>query len=76
MIKFLIISVLIFYVVFRLGGFLLRFFLLPLFKASGETAQGRQTKKKGDINIDFIPEDRASKKNSQNGEYIDYEEIK
>jgi hypothetical protein len=76
MFKFLLISILVFYVVFRLGGFLFKLFLLPLFKTQGDSGSNGNSKKNGDIHIDYIPEDRKNKKSSQSGEYIDYEEIK
>jgi len=83
MLKFLIISVLVFYVVYKLVGFLLK----SLFVVSGkdkrdgrfhyQEKQGHHKPKDGNVEIDYIPKDKSKKgKKNEEGEYIDYEEVK
>jgi hypothetical protein len=87
MIKFLIITFLILYLVFKFGGFLLRIFFNTLGnrvhqKFAEQGANGHtysKTKPKGsNVEVEF-----AANKNGQNGkpefkggEYVDYEEVK
>ncbi|GAA5031916.1 hypothetical protein GCM10011506_24850 [Marivirga lumbricoides] len=87
MFKVLLITFLIGYIFFKVGGFLFRIFLGGL-GAKYATQNGRQhfnnqsqqKKKTADgINIEFVPEDDKNKRSASNfkgGEYVDYEEIK
>lgn len=81
MVKFLIISFLILYLVFKLGGFFLRMF----FRSLGARAQQKYTEQKGfyktskpqGSNVDIEYEKAKAKKTViKGGEYVDYEEIK
>ena len=88
MLKFLIISFLVFFLIYKLLGFFFRM----LIRGSASQYQQQQHQYKnsnqnrkpsdGNVNIDYIPEDRSKKvkskadPNYQGGEYIDYEEVK
>ncbi|GEM_PF-317304 len=96
MLKFIIISVLFIYVVYKASDFILRMI-------DGITGGGRRMKNtnqrgrsfgpehrrqqhrnhhhpKGDVNIDYVPEDQTKNKNPsegfKGGEYVDYEDVK
>lgn len=86
MFKVLLITFLIGYIFFKVGGFLFRIFLgrLGAKAAYNQSRQNysqntQQKKRTADgINIEFAPEDKnkRSAKNFRGGEYVDYEEIK
>ena len=86
MFKVLLITFLIGYIFFKVGGFLFRIFLGRLgakyASQNGRqqyTNQSQQKKKTADgINIEFVPEDKnkRSASNFKGGEYVDYEELK
>ena len=83
MLKFLLIFFIIFYLVFKVGGFLVRLFLGNLVKQNRQqtyqydTAQKKQPRD-GNVHIDYIPEEGQDKepKEYKGGDYIDYEEVK
>ncbi|HYG39892.1 MAG TPA: DUF4834 family protein [Cytophagales bacterium] len=85
MFKFIVISIICFYLLFKVVGLLFR----VLFSAMGSNTPPRSvfgsggfsknnSKRRpasGNINVDYIPEDK-SKKEFKGGEYVDYEEVK
>lgn len=86
MIKFLIITFLVCYLIYKLGGFLLRTFFISLgnkmqdsqsFQQSRTAYQHRRTTN-GNVDIDYIPKNGKSKKvqDFKGGEYVDYEEVR
>lgn len=42
---------------------------------SSQQGKSKKQKKEGEVNIDYVPEDEKKKKDSDLGEYVDYEEI-
>ncbi|MGK7391353.1 MAG: DUF4834 family protein [Candidatus Cyclobacteriaceae bacterium M2_1C_046] len=81
--KFLIISFILFYIIFKLFGF----FFKILLRGSAQQQQyhyGNNNHQKkpsdGNVTIDYIPKDRKNQKkapvNYKGGDYIDYEEVK
>lgn len=83
MLKFLIILFLVGYVIFRMGGFIMRM----LFSGLNQQRQGnfnsqsyRQPNKKkapgSNLNIDHIPNNEKEGKKYDDGEYVDFEEVK
>lgn len=87
MIKFLLISFLIFFIVFKLLKFFFKLFLVRgaaqfqqrQYQSNSQNYQQRYQKpREGNINIDFIPNKKKEReeKTFKGGEYIDYEEVK
>ncbi len=85
MIKFLLILFIVFYLLWKVGGFLFRNILLKSFMKQQQAnfQQGKQQQKQyrrpanGNVNVEFIPPESTSKgKTFKGGEYVDYEEIK
>jgi hypothetical protein len=87
MLKFLLISILCFYVFYKVSGYFFRF----LFYVLGNRAQHninktfeqqqRASKKAkpadGNVEIDYVPNSGKGNKNDfKGGEYVDYEEVK
>ncbi len=77
MLKFLLILGIIFYLIYKVSGFITR----GLFTTgSSRRAQtGRRNKSKmhpsdGNVDVDYIPKDRKSD-SFKGGEYVDYEEV-
>jgi len=86
MIKFLLITFLVCYLIYKLGGFLLKAFFISVgkkmqgsqsFQQSRTGYQHRRTTN-GDVDIDYVPKNGNSKKPGEfkGGEYVDYEEVK
>lgn len=92
MLKFLLISFLIFFVVYKVIGFVFRLMLRSSVNYQQQQQQqqsryryssnGQSTGRRpadGNVNIDYVPKDeneKAKKDNYKGGEYIDYEEVK
>ena len=78
MIKFLLIVIAFFYILSKIGGFVLR----RLFGAAAQQAQQQQraqTRKStdGNVHIDYAPKKgEKSSKNFKGGDYVDFEEVK
>lgn len=87
MFKFLIISFLVMYLLFKLGGFFIRalFYLIgaritkkhaATFAREYQQAQKRE----GEISIEYVPSNNGKSKpqvsKSKDEEYVDYEEVK
>jgi hypothetical protein len=87
LLKFLLITFLVIFVVIRLGGFVFR----ALFWMLGARAGGRNIHSQphpgqrpqprtstGEINIDYVPDQNTKNKKAgfYGGEYVDYEEVK
>jgi hypothetical protein len=77
MLKFLIIFFAIFYLLYKVGGFLLRgFFVSSTTHQTPPHQKKSQKVPNSDLNIDYMPKDRKkSKKDFDGGEYVDYEEV-
>lgn len=83
MLKFLVITFLIGYLIFKLIGFAFRSVLRSSASSYGQQQSNQQSNysgKKpsdGNVNIDYVPKkDQRDKKNFKGGEYVDFEEIK
>lgn len=84
MIKFLLILFLVFYLLWKVGGFLFRNILVKSFikHQQGNFQQSQQQKQyrkppNSNVNVEFIPpENKVKGKTFKGGEYVDYEEIK
>lgn len=80
MLKFLLVTILILYLMYKVGFFLLKTVFRHL---SGENAdeyrnQQKRKPRDGNVHIDYIPKKGKSKrkKGATAGDYVDYEEIK
>ncbi|MEQ8358380.1 MAG: DUF4834 family protein [Cytophagales bacterium] len=82
--KILLVLFLVYFLVFRFFGLLIRPFLSFLFTQQGNRynsesfgSGGSQRTREGELKIDHVPNDKAKKgKNFDGGEYVDYEELK
>ena len=92
MLKFLIISIIFIYVVYKVSGFLLKIFY-PIQNARRAQAeferqrdfgpeyrrQQKQQPPNGNIYVDHVPEERKKSRTTEDfkgGEYVDFEEVK
>jgi len=81
MLKFLIILFLVFYLVYKFGGFLLKglFSTNEAGKKDKEFKRERSSKFKpsdGNVNVDYVPREGSKKPgNYKGGEYVDYEDV-
>ncbi len=84
MLKFLLILFLIFYLVYKLAGFLVRVLVVNAAEqhqkqyqqhAKAQAAQSKKAKG-GNVNIDFVPKDPKQGGQIKGGDYVDYEEVK
>lgn len=83
MIKFLLITFLIIYLLFKIGGYLFRIFFWSL---GGKMQDGHTNNRhasnvrppNSNVDIHYVPKDKKEKKEKafKGGEYVDYEEIK
>jgi hypothetical protein len=78
--KFLLVLFLIYFLVFRFFGFILKPFLGMIFSQAKQRHTGdtytHSSQKEGEIRIDQIPSsNKKSSKNFPGGEYVDYEEM-
>ncbi len=80
MFKFLLIIGLIFYVIYRVAGFFFKMvFLSAQQRSQGGSHAERQSQsrpKSGNINIDYVPQDKKHKNDFKGGDYVDFEEVK
>lgn len=85
MLKVIIISVLVIYLVFKLVGFAFRIMFGAAYEQQKRTRQAQQqqnnTRRKApnsNLNIDTQPENKQGRSNKEykGGDYVDYEEIK
>ncbi|MBU2915440.1 MULTISPECIES: hypothetical protein [Reichenbachiella] len=81
MLKFLVLFILFFWIVFKLGGFFMRMFLGNMVnqnrQQSAQQHQQRQPQD-GNVHIDFVPKKgtkAANKSDFKGGDYVDYEEV-
>lgn len=76
LLKVILFGLVLYYLLKTIGGFVYR--LLGGQPHQNQYKQTNQQKKEGEINIDYIPKNEKgrSTKNSKDGEYIDYEEVK
>lgn len=70
MFKFLLIIILVFYAIYRIGGFFFR-----VFSAGYQGHEQHQQAHSGQTRVDANPK-KNDKKPFEGGEYIDYEEVK
>ena len=81
MLKFLLILFVAFYLFIKIGGFIIRVLFGSLSQDNRarnyqQQAPNQQQKRRGDLNIDYVPEkDSKSSKDFKGGEYVDYEEL-
>lgn len=86
MFKFLLITFLVCYLIYKVGGYLLKFFFLSLGNKMQNSQnfnhnrphQEQHRPKNGNVDIAFVPKNGkgTEEKNFKGGEYVDYEEIK
>ena len=82
MLKFLIIVVLVGYIFYKVGGLIFRTLFGTLNNGHYQRGnfqdrqQHNQRPKGGNVNIDYVPDDKKNRKNFDGGEYVDYEELK
>jgi len=84
MFKILIIFFLVIYVVFRLGGFIIRMLFSGFSNQQRQTSQSGQRPQQyrkpsdGNVNIDYMPKDKKQRPQGdiKGGDYVDYEEVK
>lgn len=87
MLKFLLITILIFYIIYRLGGFVFRMLFSNAFQQQRNFhEQQRQqyyqhqakTPPNSNVKVDYVPKDkeRKEKQDFKGGQYVDYEEVK
>lgn len=78
--KIILFIVIFYYVFFLIIRYLFPYILKRHIKKTQERFYGKQqeqqkhNRKEGDVNIDYVPEDKK-KKNGDIGEYVDYEEV-
>ncbi len=85
MLKFLILSILVFYIFMKVGGLVLRVLFGSLgsdrnqrhFTNDRQRPPKRYRPRDGNLNVDSMPNDKSKKKGNdyQGGEYVDYEEV-
>ena len=81
MIKFLLIIFFVFYIFIKIGGFIMKTLFSGFTNQQNfqKNQQPQQRKhKEGNINIDYMPNEKKSsptKKNFPGGDYVDYEEV-
>ena len=86
MIKFLIISFLIIYIIYKLSGFIFKIIFSVLgggpqqnFQTHTSKNRNRHRPKGSNVDVDYVPNDQKNKKRKTKdksaGEYIDYEEV-
>jgi len=84
MLKFLLILVLIFYLIYRIGGFLFRMLFIGAQKQQQQyqnqsQQQSHRKAPNSNLNIDYAPGSKQEDKKGgdfKGGEYVDYEEVK
>jgi hypothetical protein len=77
MLKFLLIIFLFFFILFRLGGFLLKMLGGPSRQDRAKGRKGRKyTPPGGNVSVDYEPKNEKKKKDFEGGEYVDYEDVK
>ena len=85
MLKFLIILFLVSYVVFRLGGFIFKLFSSGIsnsqrqgnFNSQSHQQHSKRKAPGSNLHIDHVPQGKKGQnKNYNDGEYVDYEELK
>lgn len=84
MLKFLLITFLIAYLLFKIGGYLFRIFFWSLggkmqngqFNNNRETSNMRPPN--SNVDIDYVPQNgkKTKEKEFKGGEYVDFEEVK
>jgi len=78
MLKFLVILFIVSYVTFKLGGFLMKALNAAAGRDPGQQNFNNRTKKgtDGNVNIDYVPNEKKGGNDYKGGEYVDYEEVK
>ncbi|MFT6867983.1 MAG: hypothetical protein ACJA08_002830 [Cyclobacteriaceae bacterium] len=80
MLKFLLIIFLISYVVYKLGGFLVRMLFINATQQQNHKNTSNTTTRKrtsGNVNLDYVPEEgKKGKTDFKGGDYVEYEEVK
>lgn len=78
MLKFLILLFVVCYVTYKLGGYVLRALHGTLGNDPNQRNFKNRPKRKtdGNVDIDYVPQDKKENKGFKGGEYVDYEEVK
>lgn len=86
MLKFLLFLVLFVYVMYKLSGFLNRFFGMiggnrynhQSFERNRQYGGQRRRQSDGNVTVDYVPNGKQHRRKNkgQGGEYVDYEEVK
>lgn len=87
MLKFLLITILIFYLIYKVGGFFFRMLFANAYQQhqrqqryqqNGYTQKQAKTPPNSNVRVEYVPdqEDRKEKKDFNGGQYVDYEEVK
>ncbi len=88
--KFIIITIIVVYLIRKVGGYFLRLFLgkqmeafqqqqKQQFSQFQQQQRQQQNHREGEIHVDYVPKQKTTTKKSSDfngGEYIDYEEVK
>ncbi len=81
MLKFLTIFIIVCYVVYKVGGYLMRSLFISTSQQNQAPPHSQKKSRKvpdSDLNIDYVPhsEKKNRKKDFDGGEYVDYEDVK
>ncbi len=78
MLKFLLITILVIYLFYRIAAFLFRFMLGGFDRGQFNSTQYRQRRApNSNLNVDRIPREKSGrKKDYEGGDYVDFEEVK
>lgn len=80
MLKFLTISIIVCYLVYKVGSYLLRSIFLSASQQHQTPPHTHRKSRKvpdSDLNIDYVPQkEKNRKKEFDGGEYVDYEDVK
>lgn len=83
MFRFLLILILVFYLIYKIGGFIFRVLFLGALQSKHQQQQSQykqQSHRKApdsNLNIDYIPGEKKNQSNDfKSGDYVDYEEVK
>jgi hypothetical protein len=77
MLKFLAILFIVSYVTFKLGGFLMKALNVAAGRDPNQNSKKQSRKSAdGNVNIDYVPNDKKDGDGYKGGEYVDYEDVK
>lgn len=85
MLKFFLILIIIFYLIYRIGGFFFRMLFTKAFQQHQNQYRQHQTTSRqysktppnSNVRVDYVPkEERNDRKDFNGGQYVDYEEVR